>query len=57
MDDFDRLLELQLRRCLDRVVAAPVPFRRAPNRRTRVIHTAIELTPETMVAVPVQVLP
>lgn len=28
MDDFDRLLEFQLRRKLDGVVAAPVPFRR-----------------------------
>ena len=29
MDDFDRLLELQLRRKLDALVAAPVPPRRA----------------------------
>ena len=28
MDDFDRLLEFQLRRKLDGVVAAPVPVRR-----------------------------
>jgi hypothetical protein len=28
MDDFDRLLELQLRRKLDPLVAAPVPVRR-----------------------------
>ena len=28
MDDFDRLLELQLRRKLDALVAAPVPVRR-----------------------------
>jgi hypothetical protein len=28
MDDFDRLLELQLRRKLDAVVASPVPVRR-----------------------------
>lgn len=28
MDDFDRLLELQLRRRLDPLVAAPVPVRR-----------------------------
>jgi hypothetical protein len=27
MDDFDRLLELQLRRKLDAVVASPVPVR------------------------------
>jgi hypothetical protein len=27
MDDFDRLLELQLRRKLDPLVAAPVPVR------------------------------
>jgi hypothetical protein len=29
MDDFDRLLELQLRRKLDALVASPVPPRRA----------------------------
>jgi hypothetical protein len=28
MDDFDRLLELQLRRKLDAIVAAPAPARR-----------------------------
>jgi hypothetical protein len=28
MDDFDRLLELQLRRKLDAIVAAPAPLRR-----------------------------
>lgn len=28
MDDFDRLLEFQLRRQLDALVAAPVPVRR-----------------------------
>ena len=28
MNDFDRLLEHQLKRMLDPVVAAPVPFRR-----------------------------
>jgi hypothetical protein len=41
MDDFDRLLEYQLRRKLDAVVAAPVPVRRGragsgrPDRRGR----------------------
>lgn len=39
MDDFDRLLELQLRRKLDPLVTAPVPARRGwmglarPKRR------------------------
>lgn len=38
MDDFDRLLELQLRRNLDALVAAPVPVRRGragPGRPIR----------------------
>ena len=41
MDDFDRLLEFQLRRKLDPLVAAPVPVRRArdgskgPAKRAR----------------------
>jgi hypothetical protein len=38
MDDFDRLLELQLRRKLDALVAAPVPVRRGragPGRPIR----------------------
>jgi hypothetical protein len=62
MDDFDRLLEHQLRRKLDAVVAAPVPVRRGragsgrPNSRgcgeeaTRSIGgIAIDLRTESLV--------
>ena len=64
MDDFDRLLEFQLRRKLDGVVAAPVPVRRgragsgrqakgqrddATRRPMGIIP--IQLRPDTMVFV------
>ena len=61
MDDFDRLLEFQLRRKLDGVVAAPVPVRRgragsgrqARERRQDVPKSAgiipIELRPDALV--------
>jgi hypothetical protein len=59
MNDFDRLLESQLRRFLDRVVAVPVPVRRTPKglRRTNVVQSVLvlALAPETMVAIPVEV--
>jgi hypothetical protein len=64
MDDFDRLLELQLRRKLDAVVASPVPVRRGRaglGRPTRGANDhakpklmgclPIELRPETLVFV------
>jgi hypothetical protein len=35
VDDFDRLLELQLRRKLDALVAAPAPVRRGRTRSGR----------------------
>ena len=35
MDDFDRLLEFQLRRQLDALVAAPVPVRRGRSDAVR----------------------
>ncbi|MDQ6721726.1 MAG: hypothetical protein M3003_13145 [Candidatus Dormibacteraeota bacterium] len=59
MNDFDRLLEFQLRRLLDPVVASPVPVRRTQEepRRRYVMQSVIELTPapDTTVAVPVEV--
>jgi len=44
MDDFDRLLEIQLRRKLDALVAAPVPPRRG---RTGSDHSSRRLDKET----------
>ncbi|HVC77194.1 MAG TPA: hypothetical protein VND96_11850 [Candidatus Micrarchaeaceae archaeon] len=35
MDDFDRLIEFQLRRKLDPLVAGPVPVRRGRDRSGR----------------------
>jgi hypothetical protein len=62
MDDFDRLLEYQLRRKLDPVVAAPVPVRRGragsgrPGRRDyrdeaakTIAGIRIDLRPEALV--------
>lgn len=53
MDDFDRLLEFQLRRKLDGVVAAPVPARRGRagsgrptgERHEAVTHRSISIIP------------
>jgi hypothetical protein len=62
MNDFDKLLEVQLRRMLDPVVATPAPPRRSRPRKTRqpilAIEASIEL--ETMpvvepLAVPIPV--
>jgi hypothetical protein len=50
MDDFDRLLEFQLRRRLDPLVAAPVPVRRGrtvpgrPSKRRRDEETPKRMT-------------
>jgi hypothetical protein len=62
MDDFDRLLEFQLRRRLDAVVAAPVPIRRGrdvaggPKKDGRDARSAkfsgatvIDLSPDSLV--------
>ena len=64
MDDFDRLLEFQLRRKLDAIVAAPVPVRRgrsgsgrsvkrdggqAQSKATGIIH--VDFRPDALVFV------
>lgn len=64
MDDFDRLLEFQLRRKLDAIVAAPVPIRRlrpgsgrsvkrhggeAQSKATGIIH--VDFRPDALVFV------
>jgi hypothetical protein len=52
MNEFDRLLETQLRRFLDPIVATPPPARRAraePKQQLIVL-------PEKLIAVPAEVL-
>ena len=57
MNDFDRMLESELRQLLDPVVKAPAPPRRRPAYVERAGGPTVELTlvPETLVAVPVEV--
>ena len=55
MDDFDRLLEFQLRRKLDGVVAAPVPVRRGRAGSGRLAggrHQAV--TPRSIGIIPIE---
>jgi hypothetical protein len=55
MDDFDRLLEFQLRRKLDGVVAAPVPARRGragSGRPTGERHEAV--IPRSISIIPIE---
>jgi hypothetical protein len=56
MNDFDRLLEFELRRMLDRVVASQVPPRRVDGLRKSAPFLAVapvplELAPETIAVV------
>ncbi|HEY8953776.1 MAG TPA: hypothetical protein VIP78_14605 [Candidatus Dormibacteraeota bacterium] len=55
MDEFDRLLEFELRRMLDPVVASPAPARRrVRGRGVSVLTTAphpVELAPATIAVV------
>jgi hypothetical protein len=57
MNDFDLLLEFQLRHLLAPIQAAPVPARRKQPERPRAAYTASfdELTPRNLVAVPVEI--
>ena len=55
MDDFDRLLELQLRRKLDAVVASPVPVRRGRAGLGRMNQSPNDQTkPKAMGCMPVE---
>jgi len=58
MDEFDLLLEYQLRRLLAPVVAAPVPVRRKRVDLARAERGSDRLkrTPKNLVAVPVEVV-
>jgi hypothetical protein len=58
MDDFDRLLEFQLRRKLDGVVAAPVPVRRGRAGLRRLSKgRREEATRKSMGVIPIQLRP
>jgi hypothetical protein len=58
MDDFDRLLEFQLRRKLDGVVAAPVPVRRGRAGSGRLTtERRDEPTPRSMGIFPIELRP
>lgn len=58
MDDFDRLLEFQLRRKLDGVVAAPVPVRRGRAGSGRTTRGRREdATNMPMGVIPIQLRP
>jgi hypothetical protein len=58
MDDFDRLLEFQLRRKLDGVVAAPVPVRRARAGLGRLTKGHREEAPKKSAGIiPIQLRP
>jgi hypothetical protein len=58
MDDFDRLLEFQLRRKLDGVVAAPVPVRRGRAGLGRLSKGRYEeATRKSMGVIPIQLRP
>jgi hypothetical protein len=46
MDDFDGLLERELRLMLDRVVASPAPARRPVGETTAVVEPAVASTPD-----------
>jgi hypothetical protein len=62
MHDFDRLLDSELRRLLDPVVSAPAPVRRigaGPGRTSktlRVLELPTAAVPETLVAIPIEVV-
>lgn len=56
MDDFDRLLEFQLRRKLDGVVAAPVPVRRGRAGSGR-LAKGQEPTKKSVGIIPIQLRP
>jgi hypothetical protein len=58
MDDFDRLLEFQLRRKLDGVVAAPVPVRRGRDGLGRATKGHREEAPRKPAGmIPIQLRP
>ena len=57
MDDFDRLLEFQLRRKLDAVVAAPVPVRRGRAGWGRLKKGRGEADRKTMGGLPIELRP
>jgi hypothetical protein len=58
MDDFDRLLEFQLRRKLDGVVAAPVPVRRGRAGSGRLTkERRAEASPRSIGIIPIQLRP
>jgi hypothetical protein len=47
MNDFDKFLDLQLRRMLDRVVATPAPPRGSRRPKARKLILAVEASIET----------
>lgn len=57
MDDFDRLLEFQLRRKLDAVVAAPVPIRRGRAGWGRLKKGRGGADPKTIGGLPIELRP
>ena len=56
MDDFDRLIEYQLRRKLDPIVAAPVPVRRGRANRLKKDRHA-EPVAKSLGAIPIDMWP
>ena len=57
MDDFDRLLEFQLRRKLDGVVASPVPVRRGRAGSGRLTGERREEAPKSIGISPIELRP
>jgi hypothetical protein len=57
MDDFDRLLEFQLRRKLDGVVAAPAPVRRGRAGSGRMTKGREDAANKPMGVIPIQLRP
>jgi hypothetical protein len=58
MNDFDRLLELQLRRKLDPIVAAPVPARRGrPGNRRADNHSRFDTHIKSIGGMPIELRP
>jgi hypothetical protein len=51
MNEFERLLEIQLRRFLDPIVATPAPARRSPAEP----KLELKLMPGQVVAIPAEV--